>query len=296
MMAEAKQKDPEIAALAEAFGLFTAQTERLQRSHQELKGRVAALTDELAQKNRELSEQIEEVERLRALEERMHRTERLAALGEMAAGVAHEIRNPLGGIELYAGLLERALEGNEKERILAAKILAGTRHLDRIVEGMLAFTREMEIDRGRVDLVEVARQAVELAAGAVEASGVTVSFDGEDDVAAVGDAELLRRVFLNVVTNACQAMTKGGSLRIACRVDESSDRRSAVCEFADTGPGVPAEALDRVFNPFFTAREGGTGLGLAISHRIVEAHGGEITVANADAGAVFTVRLEGTPR
>jgi len=294
MMAEAKQKDPEIAALAEAFDLFTAQTERLQNSHEVLKGRVAELTDELAHKNRELSEKIEEVERLRALEERMRRSKRLAALGEMAAGVAHEIRNPLGGIELYAGLLARALEGNEKDRSLAEKIISGTRHLDGIVEGMLAFTREMEIDRAPLDLVEVARQAVELAAGAVEASGVEVLFGGEGEAAASGDAELLRRVFLNIVTNACQAMPEGGRLTIACRVAEAG---AAICEFADTGPGVPAEALDRIFNPFFTARDGGTGLGLAISHRIVEAHGGEITAANAaGGGAVFTVRLKGEAR
>jgi len=295
MMAEAKQKDPEIAALAEAFGLFTAQTERLQKSHEVLRGRVAELTDELAQKNRELSEKIEEVERLRALEEKMHRSKRLAALGEMAAGVAHEIRNPLGGIELYAGLLARALEGNEKDKSLAEKIISGTRHLDRIVEGMLAFTREMEIERAPVDLTEVVRQALELAAGAVEASGVEVVFDGEAEAAASGDAELLRRVFLNIVTNACQAMHAGGRLTISCRADEATG--AAACEFSDTGPGVPAEALDCIFNPFFTARDGGTGLGLAISHRIVEAHGGEITAANAaGGGAVFTVRLKGEAR
>ena len=130
MTAMAQQKDPEIAALAEAFEVFTRQTDRLQRSHEELRVRVAELTDELARKNAELAGKIEEVERLRALEEKMHRQERLAAIGEMAAGMAHEIRNPLGGIELYAGLLARDLEGDEKG--LAEKITTGVRHLDGI--------------------------------------------------------------------------------------------------------------------------------------------------------------------
>ena len=290
----AKEQDPELTALAEAFGVFSKQTERLQSSHEELKTRVAELTDELARKNRELVEKIGEIDRLRALEERMQRSKRLAALGERAAGVAHEVRNPLGGIELYAGLLARDLEGDEEKRSLAEKIITGTRYLDRIVEGMLDFTREMEVERRRVDLRAVIEQAVELAGAALRDSGVEVVREGAGELAAFGDGELLRRVFLNIVTNACQAMSGGGRLVITCRPETVHGSPVAVCEFADSGPGVSEEAMDRVFNPFFTAREGGTGLGLAISHRIVEAHGGEISVRNnPGGGACFTVRLEG---
>jgi signal transduction histidine kinase len=224
----------------------------------------------------------------------MHRSQRLAALGEMAAGVAHEIRNPLGGIELYAGLLARELAGNDKEKPLADKILSGARHLDGIVEGMLAFTREMAPERQRVDLVRVARRAVEQASGEIESSGVAVVFEGDVSVGAVGDEELMTRVLVNIVRNACQAMPSGGKLTVECRREDTAAGPRALCRVSDTGEGIPTGALDRIFNPFFTARDGGTGLGLAISHRIIEAHGGEIAAENDPrGGAVFTVRIEG---
>jgi signal transduction histidine kinase len=292
MNSTAEKDKREMAALETAFGLFTETTERMVRSHEELKRRVESLTEELAEKNRILTAQVEELNRLRALEQRMHRSERLAALGEMAAGVAHEIRNPLGGIKLYAGLLARALAGNEKERALAEKILAGTSHMDNVVEGMLAFTRDIEPDRRAADLVAVVRQALELAAGAVGESGVEVAVTGDAKVEAQVDAELLRRVFLNVITNACQAMPNGGRLTIELKGEPSGAAQRAVCRFEDTGPGIPEGVIGRLFTPFFTTREDGTGLGLAISQRIVEAHGGEITAANAPrGGAVFTVRI-----
>ncbi len=408
MTAAAKQKDPEITALEQAFGLFTETTEKLQRSHDELRGRVAKLTVELAEKNRALVDQIAEGERLRsslsnvlesitdgviavdtagrvstvnraaremlgmkdgasgavldvlgsgrdelarlisegflgethanvdiqasgpegetlalsvsatpihdsagrrvgavgyfrdltlmrAMEARMRRGERLAALGEMAAGVAHEIRNPLGGIKLYAGLLVRALEANEKDRALAEKITTGTDHLNTIVEGMLAFTREMEVRRDPIDLAEVAGASIELAAGAIESSGARVELVGEAEVPAVGDAEMLRRVLLNIITNGCQALEPGGTVTVECA--RGAGRLGASVTVTDSGSGIAAEALDKVFNPFFTAREGGTGLGLAISHRIVEAHGGEIAAENIPSGgARFTVRIEGASK
>ena len=227
----------------------------------------------------------------------MRRGERLAALGEMAAGVAHEIRNPLGGIKLYAGLLSRALESNEKDRALAEKITAGTDHLNTIVEGMLAFTREMEVRRDPIDLADVAGAAIELAAGAIEQSGARVERAGLAELPAVGDAEMLCRVLLNIITNACQAVERGGIVTIECASDNSAGSPAAVVRVTDSGAGVSPEAIDKVFNPFFTAREGGTGLGLAISHRIVEAHGGEIAAENVPGGgARFAVRIEGATK
>jgi signal transduction histidine kinase len=271
--------------LAELLGAFNDVTGKLHAAHESLRAEVVRLQRELRQAN----EQIE-------------RSRRLAALGEMAAGIAHEVRNPLGSIRLYARMLTEDLKDREAERRLAEKIAAATRGLDAVVTDVLAFAREMRVRPEPAEawgLVERALEeclAVDRDEGmGKERSGVRVVREGSGDgPVVVGDPGLLHRALVNVIRNAVQAMRDAESAA-ECRLTLGVDRRTVtdvdgrarpyvVMTVRDAGPGIPPEVMGRMFNPFFTTRATGTGLGLAIVHRIVDAHGGRVRVRNVEAG------------
>ncbi len=256
--------------LYEVLQMYNDVTQRLEVSHERLQQEVVRLREQLEQKNQELELK-----------------KRLAALGEMAAGIAHEIRNPLGGIQLYASTLASEVEDRPLATELVKKISAGVRGLNALVGDMLAFTGKMNLNRRDEELGEIVAGAVELArptllqyniqvvtGGAMENSGLSVNVD----------ARLLHRVLLNLVLNAADAIgeagLKDGQISISAeKMTADADSKTAIL-IDDNGPGIPQEVLERVFNPFFTTKHSGTGLGLAIVHRIIEAHGGEITAEN----------------
>jgi signal transduction histidine kinase len=258
--------------LADVFAMFNETTRRLEESHRVLQAKVESLQRELAQKSAELE-----------------RRKRLAALGEMAAGVAHEIRNPLGGIQLYARLLERELANPQDLRVVR-KIIDGVKSLNNVVEGMLAFTSDIVPQPALCNLENVIEEAISYLLPQIEEASCSVVCDFPRETAACyADAELLKRAFMNIVKNAVEAMKGGGTLRI-CVTSETPESLT-VC-FKDSGPGIPPEAMDRIFNPFFTSKAGGTGLGLAIVHRIIESNNGRVAARNApEGGAVFEVTL-----
>ena len=258
--------------LADVFAKFNETTQRLEESHRLLQVKVENLQSELAQKNAELE-----------------RKKRLAALGEMAAGVAHEIRNPLGGIQLYARLLERELAEPSDVRIIR-KIIAGVKSLNNVVEGMLAFTGNISARPVPCNIESVIEAAVSYLLPQIEESCTTVVCDlPEEPVVCEVDPDLMKRAFMNIVKNAVEAMGRKGTLRI--HVSSESDDSVTLC-FRDEGPGLPPDMLDKIFNPFFTGKEGGTGLGLAIVHRIIECNRGHVAAGNAaGGGAVFEVTL-----
>lgn len=256
-------------------------TEKLQQSHDQLQRTVESLRNDLARKNRELE-----------------RRSRLAALGEMAAGMAHEIRNPLGGIQLYASLLARDVAPLPESLKLVHKISAGVTHLERLVSQVLQFTREINATVIQADAAEVIDQAVELARGAMEAMGVTCEADGPRPFMAMVDPFLLGQAALNLLLNAAEAAGSGGwvSVRWSAFEDGGDGGQGGAARLrlvvADSGAGIPAHLLEKIFNPFFTTKETGTGLGLAIVHRIVEAHDGTISVRNVPgSGAEFELRI-----
>ena len=262
------------ADLGAIINAYSAVADRLKASHELLTREVGRLHEQLAEKDRLLQ-----------------RRERLAALGEMAAGVAHEIRNPLGGIGLYASLLERDLTDRPTQRDLANRISAGVRSLDAIVSDILAFARSPEPSWHSVVLGQVLTRVVDHATPQATALEATLTVDDTLlDEALQADALQLERTFTNLVFNALDAAGAGGHVEIARATPPRPDWLAVAVR--DDGPGVPSELMARVFDPFFTTKDTGTGLGLAIVHRIIEAHGGQITLANrVPAGAEFVLAL-----
>lgn len=232
----------------------------------------------------------QDVTRLKRLEEQEARNRRLVAMGEMAAGIAHEIRNPLGSLELFTSHLMDELRGTPHEE-LAAHVLKGIQNLSRITGNLLLFARKIEPRLSCVDLREILTEALLYTRSASSAKSLTV----EEEVAPISvraDPDLLRQVFLNLLLNAVQALDEGGRIRVSSRMDSGEDPPVALVQISDDGLGVPPDVGERIFDPFFTTRAGGIGLGLAIVQRIVSAHGGWVAVGDSDlGGAAFTVGL-----
>jgi signal transduction histidine kinase len=221
---------------------------------------------------------------------RVLRAERLAAVGTMAAGLAHEVRNPLNSASLQLTVLERRLEkGEGPERIIPiARIIKGEiDRLDRLVRDFLAFAKPHPLDLRPVDIPELVTAVRELIAPEAEAARVLVTVDAPAATrAASGDAERLRQVMLNLTRNAIEAMhAQGGHLILRTRSSEAT----VTVEVEDDGPGFP-ESLP-VFDAFFTTKDQGTGLGLALVHRIVTDHGGAIRVESRPGRTCFSVSL-----
>jgi two-component system sensor histidine kinase HydH len=255
---------------------YSEVTEKLQHSHEQLTRTVQSLRAELSDKNRQLE-----------------RRNRLAALGEMAAGLAHEIRNPLGAIQLYASVLSRDLQDREQPLAMVKKISGGVKRLEALVTQVLQFTREIKAYVGKCDLATVVEQAVEFAEASFQQHGVTCQVEGPRPMNVAVDPLLVGQALLNLLRNAAEASGKGGTVRIRFGSPPAdSEARQFHLIVRDSGPGIATEALDRIFNPFFTTREEGTGLGLAIVHRVVEAHDGTIIVTNPpEGGAKFEIRI-----
>jgi signal transduction histidine kinase len=252
--------------LAELMAAFNEVTARLQGTHESLQREVARLREELREAN-----------------EQLQRSRRLAALGEMAAGIAHEVRNPLGSIRLYARMLEQDLADRPPEQTIAGKIAAAVGGLDAVVGDVLAFSRELRIRPEPADGNELLARALE-SCWSLEAAeaGIRIVHCGGAEAAVCCDTSLLHQALVNIVRNALEAMgecapPKGGhELRLQCE----ADAETFAFRIVDTGPGVSPEVVDRMFNPFFTTRATGTGLGLAIVHRIIDAHRGRIVVSD----------------
>ncbi len=230
-------------------------------------------------------------EHARALEDRLLRVERLASAGRLSAGVAHELRNPLAVIETSLFILNERLAGDARAERQLHRIAEQVGLATAIVNDLLETVRDRPVARAPVDLAGVARDAL---ARVPRPSNITLSLDLTPNIAVVdGDARRLGQVVVNLLSNAVQALSAGARAeapRLSLSVAREGDDATLTVE--DNGPGIPAEALPRLFDPLFSTRPDGTGLGLALARRIVEAHGGTLTAANvATGGARFTLRL-----
>jgi signal transduction histidine kinase len=209
----------------------------------------------------------------------------LAALGEMAATVAHEIRNPLGGIAGFAALLERDLEKEDPRRRLVQKITEGVSRLNRIVTSLLSYTRPLNLRTHPVDLATMVEEVTAFFEIDLERHNHTISIHRHhaEEVVCPIDTEQFQQVILNLLQNATQAMPEGGDIRIQIDTYSSDQGTQGRLQICDSGIGMSTEVQERLFTPFFTTKEDGTGLGLVISKKIIDAHGGSIQVDSQQA-------------
>lgn len=225
-----------------------------------------------------------------AAETQLRRTERVQALAELSAGVAHEIRTPLAGIKGAAEILASGRLTPEQRSEFAGILSKETRHLNHVVEEFLDFARPGEHAPKPCGIVPVIQSVLDLTEQQRKSRGIEVRLDIPGDPPPVlFDPAQLKQVFVNIVTNAIQAMPGGGAIRIALR-NGGGDILECVVE--DTGPGFADAALDRAFDPFFTTRPNGTGLGLAIAHKIMNQHRATIEASNrSEGGARLALRF-----
>jgi signal transduction histidine kinase len=265
-----------IEELGRIIMAYSEVTERLQQSHEKLQETVVALREELGEKNRLLE-----------------RKNRLAALGEMAAGMAHEIRNPLGGIHLYASMLAKDCAQMPPSLDLVKKISGGVKRLEGLVSQVLAFSRDIHANPVPTDFAHAVAHAIEMATPKLDACHVVWEVEGPAEMPVTVDPLLMEQALLNLVLNAAEAMNeRGGTIRVFYSDGREVEARQIRLVVRDSGPGIPAAALDKIFDPFFTTKDTGTGLGLAIVHRIVEAHEGTIIAGNPEGGgAQFEIRI-----
>ncbi len=239
-------------------------------------------------------EVFDDVTEIRSLAERAERADRLKQLGEMAAGVAHEIRNPLNGIEGFASLLVRDLPEGDKRRRFAQLIVEGVRDLNRTVTGLLEFTRPRRVERRAHDPVDLVRSVAEIVSADASATGVDLAitdhWQGRGPVQV--DGAQLKQVLLNLVRNAVEAAAEAhpAAGRVVVTLEPAGNGLAILVD--DDGLGVPPESRQLIFTPFHTTKEHGTGLGLAVSFAIVQLHGGTLTVDLAPlGGARFRILL-----
>jgi len=259
-------------------GFLTGRELEQKRAHQQ-----AALR--LEESYRTLSAQADQI---LEIEEQMRRADRLSTLGELSAGMAHEIRNPLGSIRGTAEILKDGVDPGDPRHEFAEILIKEVDRLNRVLENFLRFARQTPLERGRFDLNAVVREVLDLARRQAERSNVEVVVSMVELPLLVGDGGQIRQALLNLVLNALQVMPSGGRLTVATsRLDGQA--RVAI---TDTGPGIPVGEEERIFKAFVTTRPDGTGLGLPISQRIVVSHGGQIAVSSAPgSGATFTITL-----
>ena len=237
------------------------------------------------------------------LHEELRRRERLAFLGELAATVAHEVNNPLDGIQNCARILRRSSDDPNRATQMLDLIDDGLERIDLIVRRLLTLAREHVIRPVEARMRDVVEAALIASGAKLEGRGIRVrrQYESEDDRASV-DPQLLEQVFVNVMLNAVDSMPGGGKLSIVIRSEpwglkseRSREGCRAVCvEVADTGSGIAEDILPHIFEPFYTTKKGGrgTGLGLAIAARIVDAHDGVMDVVSREGvGTVFAVRI-----
>lgn len=246
-------------------------TLRLEKTHETLCGEVAHLTTELEIKNRELA-----------------RKNRLADLGQMAAHVAHEVKNNLVPVSLYMSLLRRRLADDTGGLSILAKIEAGFTALDATVNDLLSFTAHRQPQWQTFLVGDLVNEVCDSLGPQLEAQMIDVDIDVPPNTLLTADKEMIRRALLNLVLNGIDAMPDGGTLVIT----SYDNARGFELEVADSGPGLSDEMKRRAFEPFYSTKQNGTGLGLAIVYHVAEAHGGTVTALNCpEGGAAFTLKL-----
>jgi two-component system NtrC family sensor kinase len=270
----------ELALLANSFNTMLASLRQMRADLEEW-GRT------LEQKVHERTEQVME------MQVRVAQSERLASLGMLAAGVAHEVNNPLGGILALTALTLEDLPGDHPDRHNLEVVLRQTERCRDIVRGLLDFSRQSDATMEQLEINAVLEQTLALVGQQASFLNVTIARDFSCDLPPVAaDRSQIQQVILNILVNAVQAMGERGTLTLTTRPGAAG--REVEISIADTGCGIPPDVIDRIFDPFFSTKQGGqgTGLGLAIAYGIVTRHRGHISVqSEVGRGTTFTIRL-----
>ncbi|OPY01277.1 MAG: Sensor protein ZraS [Syntrophorhabdus sp. PtaB.Bin184] len=230
---------------------------------------------------------IEDVTEIERMKEHMERDERLMAMGEMAARISHEIKNPLGSMELFLSML-MAGKMRVRDRKYVEYILFGVKTIDRIINNILSYTRPRELSLKEGELRSVVGETLEFMSVSTSVRDIDLEFAPASEGRALIDPDMLKLVVMNLVSNAMDAAGPGGRIKVDIRENE----RYGVLVVSDNGPGMTEELRRNIFNPFFTTKDKGVGLGLFIVYNIVKAHGGSIEVESEEgSGSSFLIYI-----
>src|SRR5215510_7571410 len=259
------------------------------RLQQELKQRVAERTQDLEATNAKLHASLAE---LQAAQERLIQTEKLSALGELISGFAHEVNNPLSTVLGYTELLTTFEECSSEVHSILEKVRQEAMRCHRIVQNLLSFARKRKPAKDYIDITTVCRKTLDLLAYQLMVNNVAVVTSFADKLPwTMIDGYQLQQVLVNLLNHASQAMAQQQGKRQITATTAYDDSKIYI-KITDTGPGIAAEHLGRIFDPFYTTKEKGTGLGLSLSYGLIEEHGGEITLTSTPGeGATYTIVL-----
>jgi signal transduction histidine kinase len=224
---------------------------------------------------------------LKAIESQMELRNRLSSLGEISAGIAHEMRNPMAVISGYTKILSKKAEKSLKPTVdaISKEIVV----MDRIISDFLSFAKPAVLNMADIDLKTLIENCAASVAG--ERNDITIKLDVAGLPPVRGDEVLIRQAFSNLIHNSAEAMPQGGDLTITTFSQTGPSRGFLDISVSDTGHGISDDIRDKIFLPFFTTKERGTGLGLAIVHKIVVSHGGSLSVDSGEKGTTFRIRL-----
>jgi two-component system sensor histidine kinase HydH len=228
---------------------------------------------------------------VRALRREVTRSQRLASVGRLAAGVAHEIRNPLSSIKGFATYFKERYPDRPDDQQTANIMIQEVDRLNRVVGQLLELARPISVKKQRISLQDLLKDSIKLIEDRAAAKGISVQTQHAAGVdSAWGDPDRINQILLNLYLNAIDSMESGGELKVALSSD--GENSEIFIRISDSGCGINPEHLSKIFDPYFTTKSTGTGLGLAIAHNIVEALGGKITVeSDKEVGTTFTVAL-----
>jgi two-component system sensor histidine kinase HydH len=235
---------------------------------------------------------LRDLREVRRLQKEVRRQEKLAALGGLAAGVAHEIRNPLSSIKGMATFFGAQFADGSEGKEAAGVMIEEVNRLNRAISELLDFARPADLKRKRTEIAPLIMRSIQLIQQDAKSRNIQVDLKIGEDLGVVNiDPDRMSQCLLNLYLNAIDAMKDGGTLCVQCEADGDQALSIAV---TDTGPGIAADQLDKIFDPYFTTKNKGTGLGLAIVYKIIEAHGGRINVESAAGrGTTMTIRIPG---